>query len=355
MNGKNPRGKRRACALAALVLMFGRAAADEVLLKDGSRIVGEVLHLDAGKLKVKTVFAKEIEVAWSEVTGLNIDRSVPFVLKSGDRLNGSAAPGPEGRLAIRVPGLAAPQEVALDSIASINPPFRPSLTFKGFVTLGGSITDGNTRTRSASATGELEARAERQRFTFRGGWNYAEDEDGLTARNARANLKHDYFFTKRFYLYAGALFEGDEFQDLRLRVALSAGPGYQFIDIGDFTQVWASELQLSGELGVSYVDEDYKNGAPDESYAAARWLVKVNWPIVPKKVVLFHVHEGFPSLERGEDLRVATEQGVRLAVLENFFLALQVNWRWDNVPAPGRNRSDTEYLFSLGYNFTVAR
>ena len=36
--------------------------------------------------------------------------------------------------------------------------------------------------------------------------------------------------TKRFYWFASSYVESDHFQDLRLRTALSSGPGYQFVE-----------------------------------------------------------------------------------------------------------------------------
>jgi len=344
--------RRIGSALILLVagLDCGPAEADEIVLKDGSRIIGEVLELAGGKLKVKTVFAQEILINWAEVASIATEKPLPIVLKDGTRLQGTAAPGEGGAVSVKVAELADPVPISMESISSINPTPKPAVTFKGFVSAGASVTDGNTQTRAFSANGEFEARAERQRFTLRGSTNYAENEDRLTARNSRASIKYDFFLTKRLYAFTSALFEGDEFQDLRLRTALSAGPGYQFIDTGDFQAPWLREVQFSGEAGVSYFNEDYED-SEDKSYVAARWAVKLNWPIVPKKVVLFHFHEGYPGLERAEDLYVSTEQGVRFTILENFFAAIQVNWRWDNTPATGAERDDTIYLFSLGYNF----
>jgi putative salt-induced outer membrane protein YdiY len=338
---------------AALCLLWSGLRADEVLLKDGSRVVGEVQSLVDGKLKVKTAFAKEIEIAWPEVAGLTTEKTLPFVLKDGSIIMGRAAGGAAGNLTINMEQPAAPYTAPLPGITAINPPPKPAITFKGFAAAGATINDGNTQNKAFNGNAEFEARAERQRFTLRGSTNYAEDATGITARNSHGNLKYDFFVTKRFYLYASALFEGDKFQDLKLRTALSAGPGYQFIDTGTFQEPWLRELQVSGEAGLSYFNEDF-GSSPDQHFVAARWSARVNWPIVPKKITLFHFHEGFPSLKRAADLYVTTEQGVRFAILENFFAAAQVNWRWDNTPAIGKERGDTAYLLSLGYNFEIA-
>ena len=99
-------------------------------------------------------------------------------------------------------------------------------------------------------------------------------------------------------------------------------------------------------------DEDFKK-SPDQQYVSGRWSVKIDWAIYPGRIVLFHYHEGYPSLERASDFYLTTEQGVRLSIIKNFFAALQINYRYDNTPPPGRERSDTVYLISLGYNFDL--
>ena len=133
---------------------------------------------------------------------------------------------------------------------------------------------------------------------------------------------------------------------------LGAGPGYQLIDKGDFAADYLKEMQLYGEAGLAYFSEDHRNAA-DQQFLSARWAIKFDWPIVPKKVTFFHKHEGFPSLENAKDLYITAEQGIRFAIWNNFVATLQVNWRWDNTPAPGFDRSDTLYLITLGYSFEL--
>lgn len=326
---------------------------DEVTTKNDSHILGEIIHMIDGKLKVKSAFAGEldgdVDINWSEVKSLTTAKPLPFVLNDGTTLMGLARSGGDGRLEIRSNDLQ-PNPVLLTSIAAINPPEVKAITYKGNFGLGASASDGNTRNKAFNLLGEFEARSERQRLTLRGGYNYAEDQDSVTQQLGKAGIKYDFFITKRFYIYAAALFEHDGLQDLSLRTALSAGPGYQFIDKGDFTAEWLAEMQLLGEVGVSYFNENYKV-APDQEYVAARWSVKFDWPFLPKRVTFFHFHEGYPSLERASDLYITTETGLRFTIWNNFVAALQVNWRWDNTPSPGFGRSDTLYLASLGYSF----
>jgi len=178
-----------------------------------------------GKLKVMTAFAKEVEIDWAQVTGLVTDEPLSMVLTDNTVLKGQVARTPDGGFSVKTPDLANPIPVQQGTIAAINPPVKPAMTFKGFLAAGATMNDGNTNNRSASLSAEFEARSERQRFTVYGVYNYADDNSHeVTARNARGQIKYDFFITKRFYVFAAALFENDKFQDLNLRTALTAGP-----------------------------------------------------------------------------------------------------------------------------------
>ncbi len=324
----------------------------EVFLKDGSQVIGTLDSMTENKLKVDTAFAKTVEIDWAEVVALTTDTPASFVLSDGSTIKAQAVRTAQGGIELRPAGLN-PLPVTHDQIVAINPPAKPAMTFKGFLAASAAVNDGNTHNRAATLSGEFSARSERQRFTVSGIYNYADDNNHvLSARNWRGNIEYDFYLTKRLYLFAAALFQNDKFQDLRLRTALSAGPGFQVIDKGYFKQSWLSQLEVRASAGLAFFDEDFYR-AKDRSYLAARWALNVLWPIIPDKIILFHNHEGFPSLENRKDLVILTEQGVRLSILKNLFAAFQLNWRWTNNPPDELRRADTTFLFSLGYNFDL--
>ena len=111
-------------------------------------------------------------------------------------------------------------------------------------------------------------------------------------------------------------------------------------------------LEGYAEVGLAYFDEDFRTG-PDNDFVAGRWALNLDWEFLPDKMSLFHRHEGFPGFEALEDLYIVREQGLRVFLTSNFIANLQVNWRWDNTPAAGFERSDTLYLVTLGYNFDI--
>ena len=130
------------------------------------------------------------------------------------------------------------------------------------------------------------------RFTMGGNYQRSEDDNVKTADNALGYIKYDHFLTKKWYLYANATGQQDEFQDLNLRATLGVGAGYQFYE--------SERTNLSLEGGLSYVNEDFTI-AEDNSYAAARWGLRFDHYILPKSLQFFLYHTGLQSVESSDD------------------------------------------------------
>ena len=323
---------------------------DTVVTKDGSTIVGTVTALGGGSLTIKTASSGEVKVKWSEIQSLTTNSSHKVVTSNGSTFNGTITTNGEGQIVIADPTTVNPVPVAMGNIAAMNPPPEKPISYNLVANAGLVINDGNTRNKSGNVFSEFLMRSKETRLLLRAAYNYAEDGDGITARNGRGSMKFDYFPTERFFFYVSTLFENDKFQDLNLRTALSAGPGYQFIEKGDNPDTIFDGLELFGEAGIAYFDEDRRRGM-DDNYVSARWAMKLDWEVVPNEITVFHYHEGFPSLENGSDIYITTEQGVRFKLMENLIAAIHVNWRWDNTPSQGLRRSDTTYMFNLGFTY----
>ena len=323
-----------------------------IKLNDGSRINGEVLQMTGDELKIKTLFGGEIPVKWSEIIEFSSELKLRVVLNDERVLHGTVEPGEGDTLSVRTEDGVDPILVPFTAVSAINPPEpeKKKISYKGYVNVGINILDGNSQTKAANANAELVIRSETHRGTLKGIWSFAEDSGRVSARNARGSAKYDYFMNDRLYLYTSVLLEGNSFQNLELRTVLSGGFGYQFIEEGDFTSEYFKKLEAYGELGASYFHEDLQDGTKEE-FVSGRWSVKVDWEFLPGRVSFFHNHEGYPSYEDLEDILIITEQGLRFTLLDRLIASLQINWRWDNVPAKDTERGDTLYLFTLGYKF----
>ena len=342
-------------AHAAEEVPAAAAPIDTVTLKDGSVIYGEVLEMSGGILFLKNPSNPDnlIKLKWDDVTKLTVTHPIPFHLKEGTILNGTATAGPDRVLVIQAEPLKGTMEVPMSDVTSLNPLIQPPVIYVGNLTGGYSQTTGNSHLRNASLLGELVARSEQLRLTMNVRYIYGDNAGTLTARNAKGTIKLDFFITKRFFWFASAYFESDQFQDLSLRTSLASGPGYQWVDRGDFSGI-LKDMVFYTEAGVAYFDEDFKT-TPDRTSFRARISLKLNWPIFDERITFYHFSEFFPSLQNTSDYYLTMDNGARFKIWEGFIFSLQVTTRVNSNPAPGTGDTDNTYLMTLGYAFDTTK
>lgn len=331
---------------ALLALATPAMAQDMVELNDGTKIMGSVTTMGGGVLQMdKTaVTGGTVKIPMANIKSIATQSTHTLQLSDGSSRRGTIS-GSGGSWSVNNAS-SGQATVNVANISAVSPPVVPPLRQKGNITAGAQITDGNTRTKSAHANAFYEARTDTTRLTLSAAWNYAQNKAGLTARNTSAAAKYDYFFSERMFGYINATLLGDEFADLNLRSTFGAGVGYQFID----RNLDGGDADFYEEIGLSYVNNDYET-ARDDDFLAARISGRYERDI-NENIVFFHFHEIFPGLEDADDISVDTETGVRVNLMGNLYANAQINYFWDNTPAAGTNRTDTEYLIGVGYTFT---
>jgi len=322
--------------------MTGNAEADEVRLKNGDRLTGKVITMEEGKLVFETTYAGKITIKWAEVSSLKTDKPIKVVLSDETALEGVPQPTEEEKMKLETDKIEEAVSFHLAEVKSINPKVKPAVKVEARANLGLSSTSGNTETENAYADGEFVARTEKNRYTVGAQYNRAEDEGEKTANRGLGYTKYDHFLTQKWFLYANASFETDEFQDLDLRTTLGTGVGYQVFE--------TERTNLSLEAGPAYVDQNY-DVAEDNDYPAGAWAINFDIYFFDKKVQFFHFDSGFISLEDTKDTLIRTRTGLRLPFYKDLNATIQYNWDRNNNPVPGKEKVDEMLIFSLGYQF----
>ena len=322
-----------------------------VTLKDGSIIHGNIIEMIEGKLKVEAVFGADepFQIKWEEVAHLATSQPVVLVLGEGVTLTGIAEKGEEGELLLTVEPLTTPIQVDLAAITAINPPTTPPVKFQANFNMGSKFSSGNTDDAQVNLLGGFVARSERFRFILDARYFYAEEDESVTDRNAFGTMDVNFFLTKRWYGYLGVLMQQDTFDDLELRTAVTTGPGYQFIERGDFANPYFSQMTLQGDVGAGFFNEDRKID-DDDNYGVYRWSARWEWEI-GKRFTLFHQQQGFPEVDNLSNFYFNTLQGIRFKIWKGFNLSGQVQYSYDNEPAEDSKKSDTTVFLTVGYNY----
>ncbi|MDH3881233.1 MAG: hypothetical protein OES64_06740, partial [Desulfobacteraceae bacterium] len=80
------------------LLIPGKSIADEVRLKNGDKLTGQIIRMQDDKLILKTTYAGEITITWQEVAGIRADGSVKIVLKDETTLEGTTEAVDDGKM-----------------------------------------------------------------------------------------------------------------------------------------------------------------------------------------------------------------------------------------------------------------
>ncbi len=229
------------------------------------------------------------------------------------------------------------------------PPSYPQ--WKGALAAGAVWTEGNTVTSSANVNFNAERRGEKDRWTFDGYWNWAQqgtdtsatvkednDDTEVTALNYGGGAKYDYFASKKLYYYGNTSAKVDPIADLNLRYILGAGAGYQIRE--------DEKLKWGGEAGWSIISEDL-HGTDNDTIGALRLASNLTWQI-SKTSAFDQVSEVFPS---AGDTIARLDNRLKMNITAKWIAQLQYVLDFDNSPAKGAEQTDHRVVLGLGWSF----
>ena len=319
------------------------AAADQVVLKNGDKLDGHIVTLDAGKLTINVLGLGDVKVDTGQIVTFSTDGPVDLRLSDGTAAKRKVDAVPGGGVEIEG-GLAANQRVGIAEVAQVNPP-EPAWT--GSVAAGALLIRGNSDTDSLSLSVNLAHKTQQDDISVAASYLYGRTRDHTTgvvtttAENWQVDARYDYNFTKRFYGFLDGQVRKDRVADLDLRVVPSGGVGYRFFEQPDFT--------LAGEAGLAWVYEKYTNGTHTREDVSLHLAYHVTKKF-NDEVSAFHDLEYLPSVERSRNYIVNTDVGLRAQLTKHLFGEAKITLDYDSEPAKGSLKNNVYYAVNLGYN-----
>ena len=312
---------------------------DEIILKNGTRVLGTITFMDEKKLRVKTSYADKLIIKWDKVTKMYSHEplSVEIVEKDGD-------PDGDGffeTYTINSNSLQDNESFSLDHVEGIN---LPDYRYKGGVDIGGNRTKGNSEATAFNASTDGKFWTDRHRAFLFGRYALASADGDNETKNARGGLRYDYSFTKKFFATTDEFLEYDKFQGLDLRSSTSVGLGYQVFDMDSH--------HLSGTIGPGYVYQKFKEEGTTRT-ATFSWSVLWDYELITDRLKIFHRQKGYRDLggDGSTAVRLTAEQGARLELIGDLYFKLEFDYRYNSDPEPGRKKSDKALIWALGYTF----
>ena len=335
--------------LVAAALITGQQVwADELLMKDGSRLIGEVVKRDNGTLEFKTSYAGIIKVTWDEVAELHADEPMKLMLDDESTRTAKHIRSDEEGLFVYdddiEPDLSEPS-LAQEELAYINPePWRTGDGYKldGHINFALERDRGNTDKDEIDVDGDLLWRFKDDRFTMFGELERDRNNNKKTTDKWKLDNAYDHFFTKQWFAGAYLGFEHDQFADLNLRTVVGPKVGYQWFE--------SKNMNLRGSVGPMYVDEDFDDD-PDDDYIALGWAINFDKYLFSDIMQFYHRHVGLWSMDDTSDLVWNAWTGLRFPLIWRFVASTELQVEYDGGAAESADDTDTTFSLKIGYQW----
>lgn len=215
--------------------------ADQVTLKNGDKITGQIVKKDGATLTLKSEFLGEVTMPWTSVSAVSSDNPLYVVLPTGKELNGKVST--EGQdLQIGAPAQTAASP--LGQVTSIRNAAEQQKherllhpgwldLWAGYADLGFALARGNARTTTLTTAfvANRVTTTDKTSLSFNQIYSTAKINgiNASTADAARGGISYDHNLGPRLFLNIQNTDEYDNFQNLDFRFTGGAGLGYHAI------------------------------------------------------------------------------------------------------------------------------
>lgn len=274
----------------------------------------------------------------------------------------SVAQAQPAGLVNQAPASAGSTEVAKEGFQAVAVPpeeSKDASTFK--VTLGGFVSQGNSRTIAFTGAADYFLRRGSSQFQALAAANYggsaaeADDPYQTTVNNYQGRVRYDHFFTPGVAGFASVSARRDTFQGLDLRLNFDPGLAYYFIDEQGH-RLWA---ELGYDLQYDLRNQDYIDDRAAEDPMAARiedsevrhnLRAFVGYDNQLTESVKFNTGlEYLQNVEQAKNARLNFDAALTAQINQDFAVATTLSVKFDNNPLPGVEKTDVITALNLVY------
>lgn len=331
----------RICVL--LLLIAAMASGDQVTLKNGDRVTGEIVKKDEKALTVKSEFLGTVTIAWEQVQTVKANKPVTVVLKSGQEMQSTLE-------AVDTAQVAEIRNAAEQRLYERMQHPKLYDLWEGTGTFGIAGTTGNSQTRTihAAMVAERVTRTDKTvlRFDAIKSTSVLNRVKADTAQSLRGGVGYDHNLTRRLFVNVFNDYEYDRFQDLDLRATFGGGLGLH---------VWKKEgLGFLDLLGGG--DYDRAKFEPTLKSNKAKSAGEVFWGDeftykLGRATAFTQSFRMFNNLTETGTYRVNGDIGLNTRIMKWLNWNIAISDRYLSDPSPGRKTNDLIYTTGIGITF----
>ncbi len=306
---------RSIAALTLVLALAATASADEIKLRNGDVLNGTIIETSKAGVTLDHPILGRIYVSRSNVAG-----ETGTTAPAGD-LDGEAA-------------------------ATTSTPAAKTNPWKLSAELGASGTSGNSDTDDlhAAINGLLEDDA--KRWAVGAGYSTSESNDVETKDQWFAEVTRDWKFAEsKWFLFAGARYDDDNFQEWDHRTTLKAGAGYQWLERNDLNVRFRAGLTHVNESGIA-------NPLVDDSRVEGLLGGEAVWKLTEAQTITAGVTY-YPDFDDNGEFRTVSELGwsMKLATETDVRLKVGLKNEYDSHRDDPFDTTDRQYFVALLFAF----
>ena len=334
--------------LLSMTVFASAVNADEIIFKNGDRLTGKIDHVLEGNLVFMSDVVGEVTVEISKIKTFSTDTPIVIHLKDGNVLSQKVVSSDPNKFAIEGTETIMAQDFDIDTITSINPPPKSRPKWTGDISTGLTSIHGNTRTEALTGSANLSKKTENDRMQLTADYARGEQEDPDTGKKKttedwwRTKAKYNHFFTKKVYGYLDGRYETDKIAELDRRVIVGGGGGYQWIE--------SENMNFSTEAGLASLYEKFENQTDSNTELSGQLGYHFDKKFF-KNIKFIHDLTYYPSTEQLSDYFLTSTGEIRANFTKKMFINFKAILDYDATPAMGAHKTDTKYIFGLGYSF----
>ena len=348
---ENYRMKSLLFLLVVSMVISSTLLADQVTLKNGDTVSGQVIKKDGDNLTIKTEFMGEVTMPWSAVTSLKSDIPLYVTLPAGKEVNGKiSTEGKDLEVATGTTKATAPiGQVATIRNAAEQQKYERLLNpswfelWAGYFDLGLALARGNAHTTSLTTAFEANRTTKNDKTELFFRQLYATGTvagvTAATANAARGGISYDHNINSRWFWNAMTTEEYDNFQSLNFRFVGGGALGYHAIK--------NEKVVLDLLAGGNFNHEDFEGGITrnvGELNFGDDFSFKVAGPTSITQALRFYVAPA------SGDYRWAFDAGTSTVLHK--WLSFQITFSDRFLSNPVFNRLHNDVLLSTGVRAT---
>ena len=235
------------------------------------------------------------------------------------------------------------------TIARAGEPAPPPPKWDSTVTLGASLTRGNSKTFLGTVLANTKRSWTNDEALFGASAGYGKtttevggvDVDKTTDSYVKGYGQYNHLFTPRLYAGLRVTGEHDDVAALAYRLTISPLAGYYFIK--------RTNAFLAAEFGPSYVREEFFNENADDAIGL-RLAERGEWKFDTGAKIWENI-EILPKVEHFDDYLMNAEAGISAPMSKALSLSLIVQDTYKNKPASDKLKNDLKVIAGLTYSF----